>query len=215
MNYNNYLQSNKWKQKRKNKYRKTENKRCSICYSDQNLHVHHLRYKPNLDEVESYDLRILCNTCHETTHELINSGKIKFKKINHTYRFTVIRDAVTNHLGLSFSEKITKRQKIFNEIRKNYNCLSRKPFKISHPEIVQVLTKKIIDTGKSKSGAWNLAQLRLFGFTNFPKKGWQSMLIGQEWPREIISQFLFLKNKHLFSNNLPFMTNGNQNCIGP
>ncbi len=43
-----------------------------------------------------------------------------------------------------------------------------------------------------KSDDW-----RLFGFKNFPKAGWQDMIIGQEWPKETITQFLYLKNKHL------------------
>lgn len=78
-----------------------------------------------------------------------------------------------------------------------YRRLSKKEFKVQCPNDTQVLTKEIVEDGKSKNGAWNLAQFRLFGFTNFPKKGWKDMIIGQEWPKEIISQFLYLKNKHL------------------
>lgn len=194
MSYNDYLKSKDWKQKRSTKYSKSKTKRCAICYSDESLQVHHLIYRPDLKDTESSDLRILCGICHETAHELINSGKIKFKTTKHTHRFSRTKNAVIKHLGL---ETITKKKQIYLDIKDNYNCLSRKPFKINHPEITQVLTKKIIDAGKSKRGCWNLAQFRLFGFENFPKKNWQFMVIGQEWPKEVITQFLFLKNKHL------------------
>jgi len=191
-NYQKYLESDEWKKKRRGKFAVSKNKCCAICLSVENLQVHHLSYKNNLDEVPNWDLRILCNTCHQATHDLINSGKIKFTKNTHNHRFSITKNAVKKHLGLY----TTKHDKALLKI-KGYRQLSRSVFKIVNPEIVEVLTSEIIERGKSRHGAWNLAQFRLFGFDNFPKKGWKQMIIGQEWPRETISQFLYLKNRHL------------------
>lgn len=196
MDYNNYLKSDKWKRKRRNKINVSSQKCCAICLSRNNLQVHHLSYKPNLDDVPNWDLRILCDTCHKTTHELIDSGDIKFdnlrrKRENHNNRFRITLKAVRKKLGLSVQKFDLAILKI-----KEYKRLSNKKFQVLHPETTQVLTEEILDSGKSIQGAWNLAQLRLFGFNNFTK-GWKWMIIGSEWPSETIAQFLFLKNNHL------------------
>lgn len=60
-----------------------------------------------------------------------------------------------------------------------------------------LLTKEILEDGKSRNGGWSLKQFKLFGFDTLPKKGWKDIICGQDWPDEVVSQFLVLKDKHL------------------
>lgn len=60
-----------------------------------------------------------------------------------------------------------------------------------------LLTNEILNEGKSCNGGWSLSQFRLFGFDTFPKKDWKDIVCSQEWPKETIDQFLYLKDKHL------------------
>lgn len=55
--------------------------RCVICWSDRDLHVHHLRYRKGgrgskLEEPE--DLLVLCRECHDELHERNMTGPKKF-----------------------------------------------------------------------------------------------------------------------------------------
>jgi len=95
-------------------------------------------------------------------------------------------------------DKIEKFISLKNKHIKKVVSKEQKVFKFipQYPEIKQLITKDIIEQGKSRNGGWNLKQLQLFGFDNF-RKNWQKMVIGQEWPREIITQFIKLKNAHL------------------
>ncbi len=60
-----------------------------------------------------------------------------------------------------------------------------------------ILTKEIFEQGKSSNGSWSGKQLALFGVTIKLNKGWKNTIIGREWPKEIINQFINLKDKHL------------------
>ncbi len=60
-----------------------------------------------------------------------------------------------------------------------------------------IVTKEIFDLGKSSNGSWSGKQLALFGVTISFNKGWKRTIIGHHWPRETISQFINLKDKHL------------------
>jgi len=196
-NYKKYLESDDWKQKRKTKYRKSRTKKCAICMAWEDLHVHHLIYKPNLKDVENCDLRILCARCHKVTHDLIDSGVIKFRSEKHNSRFSTIKNHVKIHLDLYPTKEERQLKRKERDAYLKTKSEPKKIFKVEHPEIVEVLTEKHLIRGLSKMGGYSLAQLRLFGFDNFPKKGWQKMVIGQEWPKETVSQFINLKNKHL------------------
>lgn len=70
-NYQQYLQSDHWQQLRERKEQKAT--RCAICATTKNLQTHHLFYK-NLYDVQTSDLRVLCDRCHKLTHELIKEG---------------------------------------------------------------------------------------------------------------------------------------------
>ena len=103
MKYKNYLKSTDWQNKRGTKLNRKlgSKKRCAICASEKNLHIHHLSYRDDLSETEQKDLRVLCNNCHFLTHELFKKGKIKFRSINHNSRFAIIKSAVKKHLKIS------------------------------------------------------------------------------------------------------------------
>lgn len=100
MSYQQYLQSEDWKQKRNLK--RSKKLRCAICSHTGNrgnpIDVHHLNYR-NLHDVQQSDLRKFCRRCHSLTHELMKQGKIVFRSDNHHSRFAIIKTAVKKHLG--------------------------------------------------------------------------------------------------------------------
>lgn len=61
-----------------------------------------------------------------------------------------------------------------------------------------ILTKEHLDLARSRRGAFSAKQLALFGL-NFHrlKKGWERKLPGQDFPAEVIEQFIALKDEHL------------------
>lgn len=79
MDYKDYLKSEHWNMLRNNKYRRKN--KCQLCGSKLLLNVHHLRYK-NLYDVDSNDLKVVCNRCHLIIHNGINAGELNFKKDN-------------------------------------------------------------------------------------------------------------------------------------
>lgn len=96
-----YLNSDEWKHIKNQKESRTE-KRCSICgLCHGGVDLHHLFYRKDLSETETSDLRWLCRKCHETAHELMRRGKLKFKKPNnHHSVFQVTKYAVQSALGI-------------------------------------------------------------------------------------------------------------------
>ncbi len=192
-NYTKYLQSEDWLKKKTNKKYNSHN-RCALCLIASNLHVHHLNYKKLVD-VKNSDLRILCEDCHCKVHEMISKKEVVFDSSNHNHRFSRLR----NYFYKKFPDKLAlkrKNLKAYEEIRDDYKKIElRQPKNIYD---VKIVTQHIIDMGRSYRGGWNLKQLQLFGF-NKVKKDWYKLIINQEWPRETISQFIALKNKHLKS----------------
>lgn len=65
ISYRNYLQTKKWKEKRRAKL--DINDCCEICGSKGNLHIHHKTYKNIFDE-KLEDLQTLCKDCHLSIH---------------------------------------------------------------------------------------------------------------------------------------------------
>lgn len=61
-NYNDYLQSPEWKQKRQEALARAEG-RCQLCNSNKNLEVHHRKYSLWGTEPVT-DLTVLCSSCH-------------------------------------------------------------------------------------------------------------------------------------------------------
>lgn len=66
-NYKDYLNSEHWKIVKKNFYKANERK-CNKCYSDKELHIHHLTYK-NIGNEDMSDLVCLCKECHFKLHK--------------------------------------------------------------------------------------------------------------------------------------------------
>lgn len=64
--YQEYLQSDVWKEKAKNERQKNPN--CSLCNRKGMLHVHHRTYVRLGNEKEG-DLIVLCDECHSLFHE--------------------------------------------------------------------------------------------------------------------------------------------------
>jgi hypothetical protein len=65
-----------------------------------------------------------------------------------------------------------------------------------------ILTKVIIEQGKSRNGGFSGKQFKCLGIGENPKKGWLKELMGKEIPDENIEKFLALKNKHLKIENV-------------
>lgn len=65
--YKQYIKSEKWHEKRM-KVLKRASFRCQICFSDQELQVHHRTYK-DLGHERLCDLTVMCKTCHQLFHD--------------------------------------------------------------------------------------------------------------------------------------------------
>ncbi|MDO8610974.1 MAG: hypothetical protein Q7R95_10620 [bacterium] len=78
--YRNYLQSEHWKNLRREKLEK--NPRCERCSSYLSLDVHHREYH-NLYDVLLIDLETLCRLCHDKEHkEHKDKNTKKHRKLN-------------------------------------------------------------------------------------------------------------------------------------
>ena len=76
--YSNYLKSREWSIKRKKKLNLAKN-RCQVCYSPNNLDVHHRTYVRFKHELMS-DLTVLCRRCHALFHKRMKLHKTKGRK---------------------------------------------------------------------------------------------------------------------------------------
>lgn len=83
--YDEYLQSDTWKQKRKERLEYDDNK-CTCCNSDENLQVHHITYERGLGNEEKEDLITLCKECHMKLHELHDMKKPELDKAREIYK---------------------------------------------------------------------------------------------------------------------------------
>ena len=81
MDYNEQLQTEEWKEKRK-EILKRDNNQCQRCFKrTKQLHVHHKIYKRGCFawEYDNKHLLTLCSFCHEELHRLIeNSDFVNF-----------------------------------------------------------------------------------------------------------------------------------------
>lgn len=65
-----YLNSSHWKELRKKKYSEVGRK-CECCGYTKTLQVHHVNYR-DIYDVETSDLKVLCDLCHRTEHNRHN-----------------------------------------------------------------------------------------------------------------------------------------------
>jgi len=65
-----------------------------------------------------------------------------------------------------------------------------------------VLTKQIIEQGRSSKGGWSNQQWFCLGITSEEMKvgGWKDNIMDKEFDKELIDRFLALKDAH-FDNN--------------
>ncbi len=98
VNYYNYIQSNKWKNKRQDYYKYQKGK-CSGCKTniDKYFELHHNSYK-RLGKEKQGDLKALCELCHRYIHT-----KDLFLKFKHPIK---INKGILHH-----SNKLRKRIK--------------------------------------------------------------------------------------------------------
>ena len=76
--YQKYLASPHWRHlKRKKAGKNGGEKRCSICRSVENIHLHHLFYRKDKHKTKTKELVWLCKECHWTAHRLIKEGLVK------------------------------------------------------------------------------------------------------------------------------------------
>jgi len=82
----------------------------SGCAATERLDIHHLSYRKDLTKVRQCDLRVLCRTCHDTAHELMKRGVLKFTSTDHHHRFTLTKTAVKKALRLGNEFQIRARE---------------------------------------------------------------------------------------------------------
>ena len=76
--YEEYIQSEDWKNKRKEVLLEKGNK-CFICGSSENIHIHHTNYRTLGDEDTRF-LFPLCKECHEEIHSLVEEYREPLQK---------------------------------------------------------------------------------------------------------------------------------------
>lgn len=75
MSYVDYLRGAHWQ--RVKLFFKKKNSRCYLCFSKNDLHVHHISYK-NIGNELKKDLVVLCSVCHSDLHNgNLNENKTK------------------------------------------------------------------------------------------------------------------------------------------
>lgn len=67
ISYRAYMKSRSWSRKREQAF-KSLGRQCAVCFSEQNLSVHHKTYA-RLGRERMGDLQILCGDCHRNHHE--------------------------------------------------------------------------------------------------------------------------------------------------
>lgn len=67
MNYDEYMQSDEWRERANQAIERAGNS-CQLCNSQDNLHVHHRTYE-RLGWEKDMDLTVLCEDCHNHFHD--------------------------------------------------------------------------------------------------------------------------------------------------
>jgi hypothetical protein len=97
--YRQYLRSDHWQTLRAAKMSQPEKRRCGVCGSRENVQVHHLRYR-NIFDVQTDDLRRLCDRCHSLFHRLVGEG-LEIKSESNNGRWALTKTAIKKALRLS------------------------------------------------------------------------------------------------------------------
>lgn len=151
-----YLKSDSWRKLKKLKESKSI-KRCIVCHTTQNIDLHHLVYKPNLNDIKPSELRWLCRRCHEKAHELIASGEI-----------VMDRSKGRRHLGSTTQYRVRKALGI-PMYKEKSNLMPIADSKYDMEATVESL--------KTAKGGWTRRSLESLGVPWPPPKGWKRKLI--------------------------------------
>jgi len=158
-----YLQSPEWKAIKQSKAQRTS-KRCAICASDREIHLHHLLYRADLADTQPSDLRWLCRECHETTHTLLKAGKIRPRKPDsHHSIFACTKAAVKKARGLTGA-----------------NCFAASGAPADTGD--GVITAAWLNSKRTSPGGYTRQVLASLGVPWPPPRGWRRALIGRPLP---------------------------------
>ena len=78
-NYNEFLNSDRWKKIRRKVWQSDIPKKCYICGATEHLQVHHLSYK-RLFYGDLRDVVFLCKEHHEKVHEFCKKRDLNLRK---------------------------------------------------------------------------------------------------------------------------------------
>ncbi len=65
-----------------------------------------------------------------------------------------------------------------------------------------VITRAILNAGKSFEGGWSASQLFCLKSSTMNNKGWKRRLIGSRVPEEDVAEFIWLRNQHLSQSQI-------------
>jgi len=132
-----YLQSDEWKSLRLIALVKA-NFTCAICGERKmSRDVHHLKYK-NLWDVSHNDLKVLCRSCHDKTHILLDKYP-KLKKLPKGEMWRIIMQRLSPVPRRSHSAIVQSKRLIFGRMR-DVLCslhLAKRRRMVCHPKILQ------------------------------------------------------------------------------
>lgn len=66
-------------------------------------------------------------------------------------------------------------------------------------EIMMILTREIVEKGKSSRGGWSHKQRRVLGVDFTEGRKWYERIIGKSYDAKVVEEFLSLKNAHLLT----------------
>lgn len=75
-----------------------------------------------------------------------------------------------------------------------------------------IITKEILDAGRSSRGFWSMKQIKIFGITSF-SVSLPKTVIGKEFPEELVKEFLALKDKHLTPEQISAATDKSKSFL--
>jgi len=75
-----------------------------------------------------------------------------------------------------------------------------------------IITKEILDAGRSSRGLWSMEQIKTLGVTSF-SVSLPKTVIGKEFPEEIVQEFLALKDKHLTPEQISAALNKSKSVL--
>lgn len=105
MGYRDYIQSQRWMQ-RKRKYFETHEKKCKACKTSRRIELHHKTYN-RLGQERDADLVPLCQLCHSKVHDLFRSSDMTLWTATEEY----IRRKKKRYKANSVKKRPTRKRK--------------------------------------------------------------------------------------------------------